>query len=62
MGAPWVCLSVIFFNIYMFKTELGFVTPVQLELYKIFVNDTINRREKEQPDTLNEKLDNHPNI
>ena len=46
----------------MFKTELGFVTPVQLELYKIFVNDTINRRQKKQPDTLNEKLDNHPNI
>ena len=59
MGGP---LSVIFSDIYMTKTELEVVNPSKPKFYKRFV-DIINRRNKNQPDDLFQKLNsNHPNV
>ena len=66
MGGP---LSVIFsdiyiyINIYMTKTERAVVNPSKPKFYKRFVDDIINRRNKNQPDDLFQKLNgNHPNM
>ena len=60
MGGP---LSVIFSDIYMTKIEREVVNPSKPKFYKRFVDDIINRRNKNQPDDLFQKLNtNHPNI
>ena len=47
----------------MTKTECEFVNPSKPKFYKCFVNDIINRRNKNQPDDLLQKLNsNHPNM
>ena len=60
MGGP---LSVIFSDIYMSKTEREVVNPSKPKFYKCFVDDIINRRNKNKPDDLLQKLNsNHPNM
>ena len=47
----------------MTKTELEVVNPSKLKFYKRFVDDVINRRNKNQPDDLLQKLNsNNPNM
>ena len=47
----------------MIKTEHEFVNPSKPKFYKRFVDDIINRRNKNQPDGLFQKLNsNHPNM
>ena len=47
----------------MTKTERGVVNPSKPKFYKRFVDDIINRRNKNQPDDLLQKLNsNHPNM
>ena len=47
----------------MTKTEHEVVIPSKLKFYKRFVDDIINRRNKNQPDDLFQKLNsNHPNM
>ena len=60
MGGP---LSVIFSDIYITKTEREVVNQSEPKFQKRFVDDTINRRNKNEPDDLFQKLNNnHPNI
>ena len=60
MGGP---LSVIFYNIYMTKTEEEVVKPTNPSFYKRFVDEIISKKKKDQPDLLFENLNNHhPNI
>ena len=60
MGGP---LSALFSDIYMTKTEREVVNPSKPKFYKRFVDDIINRRNKNQPDDLFQKLNsNHPNM
>ena len=47
----------------MTKTEHEVAVPSKLKFYKRFVDDIINRRSKNQPDDLFQKLNsNHPNM
>ena len=47
----------------MTKTEREFVNPSKPKFYKRFVDDIINRRNKNEPGDLLRKLkNNHPNI
>ena len=47
----------------MTKTELEVVNPCKPKFYKRFVDDIIDRRNKNQPDDLFQKLNsNHPNM
>ena len=47
----------------MTKTELEVVNPSKPKFYKRFVDDVINRRNKNQPDYLLQKLNsNNPNM
>ena len=60
MGGP---LSVILSNIFMTMVELQVVKPMKPNFYLRFVDDIINRRKKNSPDLLLEKLNSyHPNI
>ena len=60
MGGP---LSVIFSDIYITKTEREVVNQSEPKFQKRFVGDTINRRNKNEPDDLFQKLNNnHPNM
>ena len=60
MGGP---LSVVFANIFMTKLEEDVVRPINPLFYKRFVDDSINRREKNKPDELFNKLNSyHPKI
>ena len=60
MGGP---LSVIFSDIYITKTEREVVNQSEPKFQKRFVDDTINRRNKNEPDDLFQKLNNnHPNM
>ena len=60
MGGPH---SVIFPDIYMTKTEREVVNPSKPKFYKRFMDDIINRRNKNEPDDLFQKLNsNHPNM
>ena len=53
----------LFSDIYMTKTEREVVNPFKPKFYKRFVDDIINRRNKNQPDDLFQKLNsNHPNM
>ena len=56
MGGP---LSVTFSNIYLTKLEIDKVRPTKPLFYKRFVDDIINRRKKNTPDSLDCY---HPNI
>ena len=57
-------LSVIFpYLCYMTRTEREVVNPSKPKFYKRFVDDVINRINKNQPDDLFQKLNsNHPNM
>ena len=57
-------LSVIFpYLCYMTRTEREVVNPSKPKFYKRFVDDIINRRNKNEPDDLFQKLNNnHPNM
>ena len=56
-------LSVVFANISMTKLEEDVVRPINPLFYKRFVDDSINRREKNKPDELFNKLNSyHPKI
>ena len=57
-------LSVIFpYLCYMTRTEREVVNPFKPKFYKRFVDDVINRINKNQPDDLFQKLNsNHPNM
>ena len=47
----------------MTKTEREVVNPSKPKVYKRFVDEIINRRNKNQPDDLFQKLySNHPNM
>ena len=60
MGGP---LSVVFSNIFMTKMEKDIVIPLKPKFYRRFVDDSINRRNKNEPDELFEKLNAyHKNI
>ena len=60
MGGP---LSVVFANIFMTKLEEDVVRPINPLFYKRFVDDSINRREKNKPGELFNKLNSyHPKI
>ena len=60
MGGP---LSVILADIHMVRTENEVVKPMNRPLYKRFVDDIYNKRNKSQEDVLFEALDIfHPNI
>ena len=60
MGGP---LSVIFSNIFLSKLEKEKVLPLHPPMYKRFVDDVINKRKKNIPDSLLETLQNyHPKI
>ena len=60
MGGP---LSVTFSNIYLTKLEIDKVRPTKPLFYKRFVDDVINRRKKNTPDSLLTSLNcYHPNI
>ena len=49
--------------IYMTKTERDVVNPSKPKFYKRFVDDIINRRNKNEPDDLFQKFNNnHPNM
>ena len=55
--------SGIFSDIYMIKTEREVVNPSKTKFYKRFVDDIINRRNKNQPNDLFQELSsNHPNM
>ena len=56
MGGP---LSVIMSNIWMCKVENDTVTPKSPEFYKRFVDDIINRRNKDEPDKIFQDMNNH---
>ena len=60
MGGPlWVTFS----NIYLTKLEIDIVRPTKSLFYKRFVDDVINRRKKNTPDSLLTSLNcYHPNI
>ena len=45
-------LSATFFNIYLTKLDLDKVRPPKPLFYKRFVDDIINRRKKDTPDSL----------
>ena len=60
MGGP---LSVTFSNIYLTKLEIDKVRPTKPLFYKRFVDDVINRRKKNTPDSLLTSLNcYHANI
>ena len=60
MGGP---LSVVFANIFMTKMERDVVIPLKPIFYRRFVDDSINRRKKNEPDNLFSKLNSyHKNI
>ena len=60
MGGP---LSVIMSNIFMTKLENDVVKPMRPIFYKRFVDDCINRRARNEPDVLLERLNSyHPKI
>ena len=60
MGRP---LSVTFSNIYLTKLEIDKVRPTKPLFYKRFVDDVINRMNKNTPDSLLTSLNcYHPNI
>ena len=60
MGGP---LSVIFSNIYLTKLENDIVVPMKPLFYRRFVDDVINKRRKNTPDLLLDKLNSyHPRI
>ena len=60
MGGP---LSVIFANIFMTKLEKDVVFPKNPKFYKRFVDDSINRRQKDKVDELFQSMNNyHKNI
>ena len=55
--------SLIFSDIYMTKTEREVVNPSKPKFYKWFVDGINNRRNKNEPDDLIQKLNNnHPNM
>ena len=58
-----VRLSVIFSDLYVTKTETEVINPFKPKFYKRFVDDIINRKRKDQPDQIFEKLNNnHVNV
>ena len=60
MGGP---LSVTFANIALTKLEKEVVLPTQPKFYRRYVDDIIKRRQKDEPDTLFDKINNyHPKI
>ena len=60
MGGP---LSVVFTGCFMNKLEMDVVVPLNPKFYYRYIDDTYNRRKKNQPDILFQKLnDYHPNI
>ena len=60
MGGPF---SVTFSNVYLTKLEIDKVRPTKPLFYKHFVDDVINRRKKNTPDSLPTSLNCfHPNI
>ena len=60
MGWP---LSVIYSDIYMTKTQCEVVNPSKPKFYKRFMDDIVNRKNKNEPDDLFQKLNkNHPNM
>ena len=60
MGGP---LPVTFFNIYLTKLEINKVRPTKPLFYKRFVDDVINKRKKNTPESLLTSLNScHPNI
>ena len=59
MVARWVDPFLLYFQIYMTKTELKFVNPSKPKFYKRFVDDIIDRRNKNQPDDLFQKLNSN---
>ena len=59
----WILFCYIFIYIYVTKTEREVVNPSKPKFYKRLVGDIINRRNKNQPDDLFQKLSsNHSNI
>ena len=54
--------SVIFFYIYMTKTERKVVKPTKAQLYTRFLNDIISKRYKDQSDNLFALNSNHPKV
>ena len=47
----------------MTKLEKDVIAPIKPEFYKRFVDDSITKRKRNEPDTLLEKLNNyHPNF
>ena len=60
MGGP---LSVIFSNIFMTKLENDVVLPLKPSFYKRYVDDVFNRRKKNMPDVLLQRMmEYHPRI
>ena len=60
MGGP---ASVVFAGCFMNKVEREVVIPTKPKFYKRYVDDTYNRRKRNQPDILLEKLNSyHPNL
>lgn len=55
-------LSVIFSDTYMTIIQQQGQTTVQPKFYKRFVDDLIKKRQKDQLDTLFERLNNHIHI
>ena len=63
--AQWVDPFLVCFQIYIYmtKTEREVVNPSETKFYKRFVDDIINRRNKNQPNDLFQELSsNHPNM
>ena len=59
----WVDPFLLYFQICLTKTEHKVVNPSKSKFYKRFVGNIINRRNKNQPDDLFQKLiSNHANI
>ena len=56
MGGP---ISLVFSNIYVSKMEEEIIAPMKLHFYKRYVDDTYIRREKNESDSLFEKLNSH---
>ena len=54
MVAQWVNPFLLYFQIYMTKTECEVVNPSKPISYKCFVDDIINRRNKNQADDFSE--------
>ena len=52
-------LSLVFANICMTKLEEDVVRPINTHFYKRFVDDSINRRDKNKPDELFNKLNSY---